>query len=251
MAVLVYTQGCAPLLVVGSVAGFGASYYLNNVHDRTFTAELPKVWDATLGALDTMAITVVEKEQDERRGRIQATTDDLKVDIVFAAVTSMTTRVSVDAVKPYFARDKATAVEIVEQINAQLEKLLAEKNGQKSRARVAGQTPPLPPTNGNQASATSRSPAEEGEFVEIKVRAANVRAAASMNSQVLSTLPRGTRLERTAEVPPWVRVRLSSRAEGFIAQRLVQQAETLPPSNYVTSRATPSPIPLAEDRGSR
>jgi hypothetical protein len=60
------------------------------------------------------------------------------------------------------------------------------------------------------------------------VDSANIRAEGTTASQVLVTLPRGTKLERLAETPDWVNVRLASGVEGYIARRLVQEIDGVP-----------------------
>lgn len=250
VGLLLSAQGCTPLLVVGSAVGFGVSYYWDNVPDRTFTAELPKVWDATLKALDTMAITVGEKERDERQGKIQATTEGLKIDIVLTAVTPSTTRVSVDAAKPHFTRDRATAAEIVEQISIHLEKGQVAKNGQKNGNKVkAANLTRQTSTNGNGTSPGSGgpSPGRGVGFVEIKVAAANIRDTASMDGKVLAVLPQGARLEKIADKSGWVKVRLSTGAEGYISQRLVQEMDDRNISDPAVRRSFPVIAPASSE----
>ncbi|MBI3085688.1 MAG: DUF3568 family protein [candidate division NC10 bacterium] len=251
IAVFVHNQGCAPLLAVGSAVGFGINYYSNNVAERTFTAELPKVWDATLGALDEMAIPVVEKDRGDSQGEIQATTEELKIEIILSAVTPMTTRVKVNAAKPNLLRDLATATEIVERITNQLGKEQARKAVQTAKVGAADPTRHASPASDGPAPEVGRSPGRAVGFVLIRVSAANIRVGASRNSKVLAILPRGARLEKIAESPGWVKVRLSSGAEGFIAQRLVHDPEESSPPALEITKVTLSPIPLAENPGSR
>lgn len=251
IAVFVHNQGCAPLLAVGSAVGFGVNYYSNNVAERTFTAELPKVWDATLGALDEMAIPVVEKDRGDSQGEIQATTEELKIEIILSAVTPMTTRVKVNAAKPNLLRDLATATEIVERITNQLGKEQARKAVQTAKVGAADPTRHASPASDGPAPEVGRSPGRAVGFVLIRVSAANIRVGASRNSKVLAILPRGARLEKIAESPGWVKVRLSSGAEGFIAQRLVHDPEESSPPALEITKVTLSPIPLAENPGSR
>ena len=251
LVVLVHTQGCAPLLAIGSVVGFGATYYQSNVVERTFIADLPRLWDASLRALEGMAITVAEKQQEACRGEIQAATHELKVEIILTAITPIVTRVRVDVGKPNLMRDAATAKEIVEQINRDLGEGRARKTVQNTEFKAADPPCQMAPTNGASASTAETSPGRAVEFVEIKVPAGNVRAAASMDSKVLATLPRGTKLEKIADASGWVRVRLSDGTEGFITPRLVQEVKASPPSARGISSVPQSSIPPAEYPGTR
>jgi len=265
MAVFIHTQACTPLLVVGSAVGFGVTYYSGNVAERTFTYELTKVWEATLGALDEMAITVVDKNQGESAWEIQARTDELGIEIAFDAVTPSTTKVKVNAARKSILRDMATATEIVAQINNQLVREEAKRPGQKSKGKVAGlngngrnQSTDGASTNATSSKETS-GPARK--FVEIRVDSANIRAEGTTASQVLVTLPRGMKLEKLAETPDWVKVRLASGVEGFIARRLVQEIDGVPQAAAGIAGATspqtpsspvaPNPVHAAEYAGSR
>ncbi len=251
LVVLVHTQGCTPLLAIGSVVGFGATYYQSNVVERTFTTDLPRVWDASLRALDGMAIAVAEKQQEGCRAEIQAVTQDLKVEIVLTAITPIVTRVSVDVGKPNLLRDAATAKEIVEQISRDLGEGRARKTVQKSEFKAGDLTCQISSTNGSSASMAKTSPGQAVEFVEIKVPAGNIRAAASMDSKILATLPRKTKLQKIDHASGWVKVRLSNGTEGFIPPRLVQAVKELPPSAPDTSGVPRSFILPVEYTGTR
>jgi hypothetical protein len=247
MALSIHTQACTPLLVLGSAAAFGITYLSGNIAERTFTYELPQVWEATLGALDEMAIPVVDKTQGESAWEIQAQTDELNIGITFKAVTPSTTKVVVNAARKSLLRDMATATEIVAQIDNQLAREEARRPGKKSKGKLAGLNgnDRKQPTDG--ASTNAKSSKETSgptrRFVEIKVDLANIRAEATTASQVLVTLPRGTRLEKLAQASDWVNVRLASGDEGFIARKLVQEVDGVAPAATGTAGA-PSPQPL-------
>jgi hypothetical protein len=246
---LVFSQGCAAALAAGSALAFGLTYYSSNVAERSFTAELPKVWDATLGALDEMAIPVVEKDLKGGEGAIQGTATDLKIGIDLTAVTPMTTRVTVNAAKPNFLRDMATAMEILERINGQLGKRQAKGAPQISRASTAAPVRSSPPAN-DASSSEARPPlARPAGLVQIRVTAAHVRVAATRDSKVLAVLQQGTKLEKIAEAPGWVKVKLSDGTEGFIAQGLVIAVEEPAPSASGEKKVAPPPVPVAEYRG--
>jgi len=232
MAVSIHTQACTPLLVLGSAAAFGITYLSGNIAERTFTRELTEVWEASLSALDEMAIAVVDKNQGESAWEIHAKTDELTIEITFDAVTPSVTKVKVNAARKSMLRDMATATEIVAQIDNQLVREEARRTGKKSKGKLAGLNgnDRKPSTNGASTNTTSskETTGPARRFVEIRVDSANIRAEGTTASQVLVTLPRGTKLERLAETPDWVNVRLASGVEGYIARRLVQEIDGVP-----------------------
>jgi len=244
--VLVFSQGCAAVLAAGSAVAFGLTYYSSNVAERSFTAELPKVWDATLGALDEMAIPVLEKDLKGGGGGIQATATDLTIAIDLTAVTPMTTRVTVNAAKSNLLRDMATATEILERISGQLGKRLARGAPQISRAPTPAPVRPSPAVNGASSAGTRPASGRSAGLVQINATAANVRASAATDSRILAVLQQGTKLEKIGDTPGWVKVKLSDGAEGFIAQGLVIAVDG---SASGDKRLAPPAIPVAEYRG--
>jgi hypothetical protein len=251
VSVLISSQGCAAGLAAVSAIGFGLSYYSSNVAERSFTAELPRVWGATERALDEMAIPVVEKELGDGQGGIQATAIELEITIELKAVSPMTTRVGVNAAKPNLLRDMATATEILEQINAQLGKGQPGGTAQTSCGPAAGPTRQASATNGTSRTEAGVSPERPVGVVQIKVAAADIRVAADRSSKVLAVLQRGTKLEKIAESPGWVKVRLPDGAEGFIAQGLVNGIEEFPPAGVKTKTVSLPLVPFEEYNGSQ
>jgi hypothetical protein len=152
------------------------------------------------------------------------------------------TKVKVNAARKSMLRDMATATEIVTQIDNQLVRQEAKRPGKKSKGKLAGLNgnDRKPSTNTTSSKETS-GPARR--FVEIRVDSANIRAEGTTASQVLVTLPRGTKLESLAETPDWVNVRLASGVEGYIARRLVQEMDGVPLAGAGIVGAT-SPQPL-------
>jgi hypothetical protein len=250
-SVLIFGQGCAAALAAGSAIGFGLSYYSSNVAERSFTAEMPRVWGATERALDEMVIQVVEKELGDGQGEIQAAATELTITIEVKAVSPMTTRVLVNAAQPNLLRDMATATEILEQINAQLGKGPPRGTAQVFRGPATMPTRPASATNGASPPGTGVSPERPAGLVRVKVTAANVRAAADRHSKVLAVLQQGTKLEKIAESPGWVKVRLPGGTEGFIAQGLVNAIEEPAPMDARAKTVSLPPVPMEELRGSQ
>lgn len=249
-SVLVFSQGCAAALAAGSAIGFGLAYYADNVAERSFTAEFPRVWDATLRALDEMVIPVTEKDLGEDgQGEIHAAATGVKVAIDLTVVSPMTTRVTVNAAKPNFLRDLATATEILERINGQLGKEQTRGAPQISCAPIAAPVRPSPAVNGASNAASRPAPGRPPALVQVKASAASVRVTATRDSEVLAVLQQGTKLEKTDEAPGWVKVKLSDGAEGFIAQGLVIAVDESTASASGEKRVAPSPVPIAEYNG--
>ena len=106
--------GCTAMAVAG--AGVGASYTLSNVAYRSFSLPVDRVHQATISALKKMDIKIIEDNKSEDGRTITADTEELDIVIDLEEVTSKTTKVKVDARKRVVLKDKATAVEIINQV---------------------------------------------------------------------------------------------------------------------------------------
>jgi hypothetical protein len=113
---------CEPLAL--SVAGAGVSaaigHGLNGVSQRTFTANLPAVRQASVRALDTMGIKLESHGTFDAGVILYASTSVRSVQIELEPISERATRVRVAARDGGFFYDAATAGEIV----AQTEKIL-------------------------------------------------------------------------------------------------------------------------------
>lgn len=126
-------QGCAAiaLSVIGGGAGVAAGtatgYTLDGIAYRTFTASIERVHRATLTTFRRMDITVVtNEEQPEPAGRkIVAQAGDWTVHLELQKLTTKTTRIRVTAKQGVFWRDRATAGEIIAQVEHSLDELAA------------------------------------------------------------------------------------------------------------------------------
>ena len=112
--------GCTAMAVAG--AGVGASYTLSNVAYRSFSLPVDRVHQATISALKKMDIKIIEDNKSEDGRTITAGTKELDISINLEEVTSKTTQIKVDARKRVVLKDKATAAEIINQV----EKILGE-----------------------------------------------------------------------------------------------------------------------------
>ena len=123
-------QGCALALIGAGGAGGLAAADSMQAADRTFTAPLEQVRDATTAALGRMDLKPSQDTTTAEGRRIVAHTNDRTIDIELENVTYNTTRMTVD-VKTYHGllRDGATANEIV------------QKTGEMLAGRVAAPVP--------------------------------------------------------------------------------------------------------------
>ena len=103
-------------------AGVGVSYTLTNVAYRSFSSPVDQVHHATISALEKMEIMVIDDSKSEDGRTITAATMELDITINLEEVTLKTTKIKVDARKKLVLKDKATAAEIINQV----EKVLGE-----------------------------------------------------------------------------------------------------------------------------
>lgn len=111
--VLAGLVGCASVAV--SAVGGGIAYTVTNIAYKTVNYPLPMVEDATHRALKRMAIREAERAASGNDIEITAAAGELNITITLSRVTSQTTRISVDARKNFFLKDRATAAEIIDQ----------------------------------------------------------------------------------------------------------------------------------------
>lgn len=117
---LINLCGCAAAVVSG--AGAAATYSFTNVAYRTFSYSIEDVEQATVGALDKMAIDITEMARRSNGRKFTGLTPRLTINIDLEVITKNTTKMKVDARKGRFLKDKATAGEIIWQVARILEK---------------------------------------------------------------------------------------------------------------------------------
>jgi len=110
---------CTTVAVSG--AGMGIEYTLTNVAYRTFNFSLDQVNQATTLALKKMDIKIEGYRKTEEGSEIRASTKELQIIIDLEVITSKTTKIKVDARKGPILKDKATATEIIYQVDRILE----------------------------------------------------------------------------------------------------------------------------------
>ena len=107
-------SGCEPvsLTALGVGAAYGVQHTLSGISYRTFSAPLPQVRSAVMGALRHMDIKVGTKDTTETGERFTARAADREIEVELEAITPKTTRMRSTA-RSGFVRDAATATEII------------------------------------------------------------------------------------------------------------------------------------------
>lgn len=131
--------GCAVLALsaLGAGAGVGIPYVVADCADRTLNYPYDQIYKATPEVLQKMDIALLEKVPTKRGEKIRALAHELDITINMEILTASATRVTVNATKNSLVKDKATAEEILNQ----LERILARKKEPEAR-RVFENSPP-------------------------------------------------------------------------------------------------------------
>ena len=122
--------GCAEVLVPGAFTGAGEAYRYttSNVVKKTLMGDVGQVKAATRSALKKMDVNLHSMKTEGNETEIEASTTELDIMILIAPVTSATTRVRVNAVEDHVFKDKATAAQLLSQIEAELARKPPPKN---------------------------------------------------------------------------------------------------------------------------
>jgi len=115
--------GCAEVVVPGTLTGGGEAYRYTtaNVAKKTFMGDVERVTTATREALVKMGIELQSISTEDAETKITAATVELNITVKLKPITANTTKVSVNAVEDYVLKDKATADEILDQIDLALD----------------------------------------------------------------------------------------------------------------------------------
>jgi len=114
--------GCAEIVVPGTIAGGGEYYRYNtgNVAKRTFVSNVSRLTEATRKALENMGIQYDSTSIVDSETEMKASTGDLDITITMQPVNATTTKLSVNAATKTVFKDRATAAEIIHQIDLAL-----------------------------------------------------------------------------------------------------------------------------------
>ena len=109
-------SACEPLSMAALGVGGSAAvnHRVGNVGTRTFTASLPRVKTASLGALKRMGVQTVSPKKTDTGELITARAGSREIEVELESLTPNTTRMTVTARKDAgLLRDGATATEII------------------------------------------------------------------------------------------------------------------------------------------
>lgn len=111
MYCLLFFSGCAAIAV--TTGGLGIGYAFTNVAHKTINYPLDKVNGAIEEASEKMAIKIIENRRIEGGRVIEASTKNLSILITLESVTPKTTKLTINASKGLFQKDKSTATAII------------------------------------------------------------------------------------------------------------------------------------------
>ena len=116
--------GCAEVVVPGAMTGAGEyyRYTTSNVGKKTLVGDVDRITTAARKALKKMDIRLHSVDRGDDETEIAASTEELDITISLTPITTTTTKVTVNAVKDHVIKDKATAVEILSQIQVELDR---------------------------------------------------------------------------------------------------------------------------------
>jgi hypothetical protein len=122
IAVLPALTGCAAvgLTALGVGAGTAVNHTLTGITYKTFTASLPRVKHASIGALNRMGMKPSGAEKHEGNEIVKANGKDRDIEIVLEPISSNSTRMRVTARNGGILYDSATATEIIMQTERML-----------------------------------------------------------------------------------------------------------------------------------
>ncbi len=108
----------------GAFAGAGEAYRYttSNVVKKTLMGDVGQVKIATKSALKKMDVHFHSIKTVGHKTEIEASTTELDITILIEPITSVTTKIEVNAVEDQVFKDKATATQILSQIEAELDR---------------------------------------------------------------------------------------------------------------------------------
>jgi hypothetical protein len=138
---LPFITGCAAIAIsaAGAGAGVGLPYVFSDCADRTLNYSFDQVDRATPKVLKKMDISMLAETETQTGKRIKACTSRLEINIDMEKITMRATRVVINTKKGTFVKDRATAEEIINQLEKNLMaeiKPIPEKNPTKEKSRI-------------------------------------------------------------------------------------------------------------------
>jgi len=142
LILLIFSSGCAALAIsaAGAGAGIGFPYMFNDCADRTLNFSFDQVDRATPKVLKKLDIDLLKETEIENGKRINASTNNLEISIDMEKITMRATRVIINAKKGTLTKDRATAEEIINQLE---KSLTTEKNPALEKSLVKEKSRPI------------------------------------------------------------------------------------------------------------
>ena len=215
-------SGCGMAAVVAMTAASGGLFAwqvsdaMQGVdYSTTIQAGFKQVWKQALITAEDMNIQILDKKLDDKKtgGVITGKTDTHeKIEIVVETVTSNTTNVGIKARKrevmglPLTSRDVDIpfASTILNNMRAKL------NTGCGTGGAIGIKEIPSSPSTEKLS----------GIYL-ITIKNSNIRATSTTKSQILTTIKKGTKVEKIGESRDWFKVRLPSGETGHIFKPLV------------------------------
>ena len=128
IAVLWFLNGCAQVLDPGTMAGAGElyRYTTTNTVKKTFVGTMDQVSAAAKIALEKMKMGINKVNRMNTETVLHASASEFNITIHLEPVTPATTRTTVNVTKGHLIKDKATAEQILSQIDKALSKRLQD-----------------------------------------------------------------------------------------------------------------------------
>lgn len=122
-----------------------------------------------------------------------------------------------DIVNPFIKKE---VEEIIDAINKAAESETSIKEGQPT-AIPSSPPPPTPKPEPKPQSTISKKPEKPPAIYLITIKNSNVRTEPTTKSQIITTIKKGTKVEKISESADWFEVRLPSGETGHIYKPLV------------------------------
>jgi len=229
-----FVSGCgmAGVVAMGAASGgllaFEVDDAMKGVDLRTtIQAGFKRVWKEALATAQEMQIQILEKKLDqEKDGGIitgKSNTHE-KLQIVVETVTPSITSVGIKARKRELMGLPVTRRDVDHTFAGIIANTIERKCQTK---KATGVTDPKPvcdtgPREPEETITPSVPSAEKPPVIYLMtMKNSNVRAAPTIKSQIITTIKKGTKIEKISESADWFEVRLSSGETGHIYKTLV------------------------------
>ena len=113
IAGLTFSSDCVALIVTGG--GLGVGYPYTNVARKTANHPIDEVAQAIIQASKKMDIRIIDNTESNDGRKIKASAGKLAIVIDLEKITTKTTLIVITATKGIIQKDKATALEIINQ----------------------------------------------------------------------------------------------------------------------------------------